>query len=194
MSKNDIDPPEYEGISPEDELDDVSFDEIDSDGNSASSQTKLKELREKLKKASAERDEYLAQLQRERADAVNLRREEEQKRKNLKSHIHASLFADLIPALDSFDAAMRGAAWQNVDANWRMGVEYIYQQLTKALTENGLESFESVGKQYDSELHEIHAEIDSDHPPGQILETIQRGYKQGSEVLRPEKVTISKLI
>lgn len=197
MSKHTNDPPLSDDVqesleSFETEIDEVSYEELDSDGNATNSAVKIRDLREKLKKALSERDEYLAQLQRERADAINLRREEESKRQHMKSHILTQIAFDMIPALDSFDSAMRGAGWQAVDPNWRIGVEYIYQQLMKALSDNGLESFESVGQAYDPELHEIHAEVESDQPTNQIIETIQKGYKQAGIVIRPEKVIIGK--
>jgi molecular chaperone GrpE len=191
MSKNTQKPPDQADI----DSDEVTFEELTDDGSDTlSSQTKLKELREKLKRCQMERDEYLAQLQRERADAVNLRREEEQKRIQMKTYMVSRITLDLIPALDSFDAAMRSETWNTVDTNWRIGVEYIYQQLLKALSDNGVESYESKGDHYNSEIHEIHEEVVSDLAlAGKVIGTVQKGYKQGESVIRPEKIIIGKV-
>ena len=70
---------------------------------------------------------------------MNLERSEETKRKELRAHITAGFVEDLLPTLDSFDMAFANKeAWEKVDANWRAGVEYIYQQLVRTVEDYGV--------------------------------------------------------
>jgi hypothetical protein len=65
------------------------------------------------------------------------------------------MIEDLLPVLQSFDMAMGNKeAWEKADKNWRIGVEYIYSQLTKALSDNGLEEIKALGENFDHSLHD----------------------------------------
>ena len=65
----------------------------------------LKRLREKLKIAQAERQEYLDASQRLRADYVNLKRESEAARLELTKFANEGLLLETIRVLDSFEPA-----------------------------------------------------------------------------------------
>ena len=114
--------------------DDVEFVETDAMGDELKDKAKLKSLRAELSKSQIESRDHLTALQRSRADYVNLKRELDEVRDTTKKKTTEKVLADFLPVLDSFDMAMGNtAAWEAVDKNWRIGVEYIYSQLKTAL-------------------------------------------------------------
>jgi molecular chaperone GrpE len=177
-----------------DDVDEVVVEESDEEGDVLSPTDQLKRLREKLKKAVAEKQEYLDGWQRLRADFLNYKKRSEDTLKNAESTGKASVIEDLLSAIESFDMAMGNkTSWEAVDKNWRMGVEYIYQQLTGALETHGLKPLlPSIGAKFDPTVHSavesIHTDVtEQDHT---IAEVVQKGYMLGEVVLRHPKVKV----
>lgn len=156
----------------------------------------IKKLREKLKKAEAEKQEYLTGWQRAKADLVNARKRDEEDRKEFVKLANERLIEDLIPVLESFDMAMGNKeAWEKADKNWRIGVEYIYSQLTKALADNGLKEINpKIGEKFDHSKHEAASyepvgDAKLDHT---ITGVVQKGYSLNGKLLRPPKVKVGE--
>ena len=159
-----------------------------------SAQETIKKLREKLKKAIAEKQEYLTGWQRERADYTNFKRETENNRKELVKFANERLFDELIPVLDSFDMAFGNKeAWEKADLNWRIGIEYIYNQLVKSLADNGLVQFSAnVGDKMDDMKFEAIGTVPTedekiDHT---VAVVTKKGYLLNEKVFRPAQVKV----
>lgn len=155
----------------------------------------IKKLREKIKKLEAEKQEYLTGWQRAKADLINARKRDEEDRKEFLKHANEGLIADMIPVLDSFDMAMGNKeAWEKADKNWRVGVEYIYSQLLKALAENGLKEVNPINEKFDHSKHEAAsyeavADEKLDHV---IVGVIQKGYSLNGKMLKVPKVKVGE--
>lgn len=176
--------------------DDVEFEELDWVGDEKKDKEKLKKMREDLKVSQKESREHLTALQRARADYVNLKKELDEVRDTTKKKTTEKVLADFLPTLDSFDMAMGNtAAWEAVDKNWRIGVEFIYSQLKTALENNGVTAIDQVGVDFDAHLHEPieTKEIDDASLDHKIEKIIQKGYKMGEKVIRPARVVVWKL-
>ncbi len=155
----------------------------------------IKKLREKIKKLEAEKQEYLTGWQRAKADMINARKRDEADRADFIKFANERLIESLIPVLESFDLAMNNKeVWEKVDKNWRIGVEYIYSQLKKSLSEAGLEEIDPVGKAFDHNRDEaaeyIPVEKESDHH--KVIAVIQKGYSLNGKLLRPPKVKVGE--
>lgn len=185
-----------EFIENQEAADDLEFVETDAMGDELKDKAKLKQLREDLKKTQAESREHLTALQRSRADYVNLKKELDEVRDNVKAKTTERVIMDFLPVLDSFDMAMGNTdAWNAVDANWRVGVEYIYNQFKTTLENNNITAIDSVNVEFDPNLHEPMKtqeteDASQDHKVAQI---IQKGYKMGDRVIRPARVVVWKL-
>lgn len=176
--------------------DDIEFEELDWVGDEKKDKAKLKDLREALKKSQLESRDNLTALQRSRADYVNLKRELDEVRDTTKKKTTEKVLSDFLPVLDSFDMAMGNtAAWEAVDKNWRVGVEYIYSQLKTTLENNNVEAIDKAGVDFDPNLHEPieTKETDDASLDHKIEKIIQKGYKMGDRVIRPARVIVWKL-
>ncbi len=185
--------------SEQENIDDVTIEEgVDENGDSVGASNPaatIKKLREKLKIATEEKQQTLAQWQRDRADFINSKKRDEETRKELVKFATEDLIAELIPALDSFDMAMGNKeAWEKADKNWRVGVEYIYSQLLGALEKNGLKQDNPLGKPFDANHHEPIESVKTDkkEDDGMIVQVIQKGYSLNGKDVRPAKVKVGE--
>ena len=180
---------------------DISIEDSDEEGNSATPKDTLKKLREKLKKCEEEKHEYLTGWQRAKADYINLKRETEEEKAATVLRAKERIIHDILPVLDSFQIAFSNKiAWESVDKNWRIGVEYIYSQLLSILEENGVSLIGKVGETFDPNLHHSNesVEVQEEGMDGKVLEILQTGYKiglpagAGERVIRPARVKIGE--
>ena len=179
-------------IAPEEEDDVVEF--VYNDDGEEDIKATLKKLRKDLKEAKKEKDEYLTAWQRERADFANFKREgaailEKMKEQGVEKAVEA-----ILPALDSFDMAMGNKeAWEKVDANWRMGVEYIRSQMKNALEGVGVTEINpSTGSAFDPMQHESVGmeETDDASKDHTVAQVVQKGYKIGERIIRAARVKV----
>ncbi len=155
----------------------------------------IKKLREKLKKLEAEKQEYLTGWQRAKADLINARKRDEEDRREAVKYASEAVIADLIPVLDSFTMAMGNKeAWEKADKNWRMGVEYIYSQLIKSLTDHGLKELNPLGEAYDHNHHEAisHESVTDATMDQKVVQVIQKGYSLNGKLLKVPKVKVGE--
>lgn len=155
----------------------------------------IKKLREKIKKLEAEKQEYLTGWQRAKADMVNGRKRDEEERREFSKFANERLIEELIPVLGSFDMAMGNKeAWEKADKNWRTGVEYIYSQLVKALTDNGLKEINPVNEKFDHAHHEAtsYEPVTDEKMDHVILQVIQKGYSLNGKVLKAPIVKVGE--
>ncbi len=145
---------------------------------------KVKKVKHQLKHCEHERAEYLAGWQRAKADYINLQREHEQKIADYFKFANEGLILELLPILDSFEAAMKNGKDE--------GIKQLYNQLLSVLKDNGLEEIKAVGEKFNPELHEAVETLKSDKGEGIVIEEIQKGYRLHGKIIRPSKVKIAK--
>lgn len=135
-----------------------------------------------LATVTAERDEYLAALQRLKAEFANHKRRTTEQAEQQREQAAASLVEKLLPVLDSCDAAIA----HDADA-----VKPISDSLLDALTRSGLERIDPDGEVFDPASHEavMHEEGDGGDEP-LVSEVLRAGYSWNGRVLRPAMVKV----
>ncbi len=183
-------------VAPEEEDDDVVEFVFNDDGEEDLKAT-LKKFRKDLKDVKKEKEEYLTNWQRERADFVNYKKDEASRLTRTKEVVVERFVEDLLPVLDAYDMAFSNKeAWEKVDANWRMGVEYIHQQLLRVLSENGVTPIDTkVGDTFDPTKHESIETVQTEDSASdnKISAIIQSGYMFGERILRPARVKVFEI-
>jgi molecular chaperone GrpE len=184
---------EHNDAPNEEFVDEMDFEPEEELGSIGAAHAKIKKLRAELKEAQTKRDEYLAGWQREKADAINLKKELAHDGIRMAARVKEGMIEDILPALDSFDMAYASASWETVDPTWRGGVEGIRNQLLDMLSRNGVERFGKAGDIYSPFLHEAVQEVD-DAPgeSGSIVRVLRSGYKAGEKVIRPAQVIVKQ--
>ncbi len=155
---------------------------------------KLTAVRKELAAAQKESREHLDGWQRTKADLVNVRRMADAEVARALIQGSGRLAREILPALDSFAAAMQAPEWSEVAENWRTGVERIEGQLSGALSRAGLVSYGSVGERFDPAVHEcMSVQVTEDEAlDDTVAEVLQKGYRLNDEVIRPAKVIVAQ--
>lgn len=147
------------------------------------------------KNAPSDLEQKIADLtlgwQRTQADFNNYKRQTELDRQRLIKSANTELILDILPVLDNFQLAAKHVPAELENNNWAQGVGQIEKQLEMILTNTGLERIETIGQQFDHNLHEAIESVTSDQPENQIVEEVQSGYKLNGEIVRPAKVKVS---
>ncbi len=176
-----------------DQDEDVIFEEEGEEGNPA---LVIKKLRERLKKAEAEKEEYLTGWQKERAESVNLRKRAEEEKKEFAKFAKEGLIMEILPALDSFDMAFANKeSWKQIPETWTKGVEYIYTQLLSALEANGVKRIYPLNEKFDPNRDEALStiEVEDEKENDKILEVVQPGYSFNGKMVRTTKVKVGEV-
>ena len=155
----------------------------------------VKKLKEKLKNSEKERMEYLTGWQRAKADLVNARKRDEADRQEFMKFANERLIDGLLPVLESFDMAIGNKeAWEKVDKNWRVGVEYIYTQLKKVLADSGLVEINPLGEKFDINRDEAteYVPVETEADDHKVVAVLQKGYTLNGRPMRPPKVKVGE--
>jgi molecular chaperone GrpE len=170
---------------------DIEFEETELEG--VSQKDKLKKLREELKVAKKQSQEYLTGWQTERASFANYKAEEERKRKDRLDSMRLNLVSDFFPVLDSFDMAFSNQeAWEKVDPAWRTGVEYIHSQFMTTLEQYNVTLIDQLNVVFDPMMHDPveRIPVGTQEQHDTVVKVVQKGYQSGNVVLRPAKVNV----
>lgn len=140
-------------------------------------------LKDKLKQCQKEKEEYLTQAQRARADLINYRKRQETLIPELVAMGQAGIIGDaVLPLLDALEAGAK----ENKD------IKRIKEQVVNILNKHKMEEIKAVGEKFNPELHEAIDVIESKKESEMIVEETQKGYIFNNKVLRPSKVRVSK--
>ena len=160
-----------------------------------------------LDRALRERAEYLDLAQRARADLENFRRRMAGEAAGAELRGRSSLAKALLPAIDNLERALIAAgvdpdgeidpgepASQEVSAQTALaeGIALVYRELRSGLNRAGVKAFDPRGERFDPARHEAVATAESnDAAKGEVLETLEKGYVVGEQVLRPARVVVN---
>jgi molecular chaperone GrpE len=194
MNKNDINDDiiyEEEGKkSTKKVVDDVIVDE-----ENEAPEALVKKLKEKIKILEKEKQENLDGWQRERADFINYKKRIENEKVEVIKYANESLLEEITQVLDSFEMAFSNKeAWEKVDKNWRIGVEYIHTQLLKILDENNFKVMNPLGEKFDPKFHIAveHVVTDDEKKDGVITEVKKKGYILNDRVMKAAQVVVAE--
>lgn len=129
-------------------------------------------------------------LQRERADATNLRRRHEEQIAGLRNTVKAGVVRDLLPVVDNFERALKHVPADLADNHYIKGVEGVVKQFEKTLADIGVERIKTVGEAFDPHLHEAVSMEEGEGSQEVVSEELQSGYKLGDEVIRHAMVRV----
>lgn len=140
-----------------------------------------------LEKVIAERDDYLDQLQRSRAEFINFRKRTEQERQRLGELFTANTLAQFLPVLDDFQRAVEAVPEADQGSGWVTGITMIEKKFESILERAGVVAIEALNEPFDPAIHE--AVATEPGTSGQVVvEVYQKGYKLGDTLLRAAMV------
>lgn len=140
-----------------------------------------------LAAVSAERDEYLDQLQRSRAEFANYRRRIEQEKQILRDLANRDALIQFLPVVDDFERALAAVPEADRSAGWLSGITLIQNKLNGILERAGVSPVDALGQPFDPSQHEAVA-TEPGTAGSHVVEVYQRGYRVGDQLARPAMV------
>ena len=153
----------------------------------------IDQLRSELQATTAKADEYLAGLQRERAEFSNYRRRTSEEREAMLGLAGEDLIRKVLGIADDFDLAIDNRPLELAGSSWVEGVTAIDRKLRALLDSEGVRPVEAEpGKPFDPREHEAIVNVPgTGRAEGEIVDVIRRGYKLRDRVLRPALVAVA---
>ena len=153
----------------------------------------IENLTKERDEARVRAEEYLAGLQRERAEFLNYKRRTEQEGAVAASRAADALRLKVLDALDDFDRAIEARPAGLADDAWAEGIAAIDRKLRALLEREGVRPMDpTIGQAFDPRLHQAISHVSgSGRPADEIVGEFARGYSVADRVLRPALVAVS---
>jgi molecular chaperone GrpE len=150
-------------------------------------------LKAELEETRAKADEYLAGLQRERAEFNNYRRRTAEEREQMLGLAGEDLIRKVLSIADDFDLAIDNRPVEMAGNSWVEGVTAIDRKLRNLLDSEGVSPIEAAaGQPFDPRQHEAIANVPgTGRPEGEIVDVVRRGYRLRDRILRPALVAVA---
>lgn len=153
----------------------------------------IEQLKGELDAARSEADEYLAGLQRERAEFQNFKRRTAEEREASLGLAAEGLISKVLALADDFDRAIEARPADLAEDSWVEGVAAIDRKLRLLLESEGVRTVPAApGTPFDPRQHEAIANVPgTGQPEGAIVEEVRRGYFLRDRVIRPALVAVA---
>ncbi len=150
-------------------------------------------LRAERDEAVSRSDEYVALLQRERAEFANFRRRTAEERERELGLAGEDLIRKVLGVADDFDRAIDSRPAELADDPWADGIAAIDRKLRQLLDSEGVTQVEaSPGTAFDPREHEAIVSVPgTGRPEGEIVDEVRRGYRLRDRVIRPALVAVA---
>ncbi len=153
----------------------------------------IDDLKAELTAARRQADEYLAGLQRERAEFQNFKRRTAEERERDLGLAGEDLIRKVLGLADDFDRAIEARPSELADSPWAEGIAAIDRKLRALLESEGVSPIDaSAGRPFDPREHDAIANVPgTGHPEGTIVDEVRRGYRLRDRVIRPALVAVA---
>ena len=131
-----------------------------------------------------------AALQRERADATNLRRRHGEEMEGLRNRVKAAVVRDLLPVIDNFERSLKHVPKELQANDYVKGIQGVVAQFEKTLADLGVSRIKTVGEPFNPHWHEAVSLEEGDGEDEVVSEELQAGYALGDAVIRHAMVRV----
>lgn len=146
-------------------------------------ETKLSEVQKRFEEAKSGLERETSEMRQRLMKTLEQRANENQ----------ANFLASLLPVLDNLNRAIHASETDASFEHLLDGVKGTARSFEQALTSVGVEPVESVGANFNPEIHEAVEMVETGPEyDGKIVGEFARGYKFGERLLRPARVQVGK--
>ncbi|MCY3916394.1 MAG: nucleotide exchange factor GrpE [Chloroflexi bacterium] len=148
----------------------------------------LQMLIEAQKEAKTNEDGW----QRARAEFANFKKRTAKEQSSAFQRGQLDALISLLNIIDDFDRAFESVPEAISEDPWIGGVSMIQRKFTSLLEHYEVEAIDPTGGPFDPNLHQAIGAEDSDEvESGHVIETLQKGYRAGEQVLRLALVKVA---
>ena len=135
------------------------------------------------------RDKYL----RLQAEFDNFRKRTLREKMALIESGGSDVWKAVLPVLDDMERAIAASEKSEDITALREGEKLIYNKFVDIMRQKGVVEIEALDAEFNSDLHEAVARFAAGkEKSGKVIDVVQRGYKQGEQVLRYAKVVVGE--
>ncbi len=179
----------------QDAEDDITFeqDAETRENNAPDAAAKVAKLKSEIEKLKSEKQQYLDNWQRDKAEFINARKRDEEAKADYIKFAHVNFVEDMLPVIDSFESALRHTAGQpTTEDKDTTGMSLIYNQFKSVLKKYNVEAIGTIGEDFNPNLHQAigSTPLTGDAKDHTVSDIMQLGYKSGDKVIRPAMVKV----
>lgn len=153
---------------------------------------KVTQEAEDLHRYRQEAEEYKDRWLRAMAEVDNFRKRVARERDELIRFGNENVLREMILVVDNLERAFNHA--HSNSGSIIEGIERILDQFKLSLKKFGVEPIQAKGAPFDPHLHEAVMQVESKElQPNTVVEEFEKGYMLNGRLLRPAKVSVSKL-
>ena len=141
---------------------------------------KLAEMQDKYIRLSAEFDNYRKRTLREKME--------------MSKYAGENILLGIIPLMDDFERALKHMDSTTECGALKDGIDIIYGKFSEFLKQNGVKEIESLGADFNVDLHEAVAKVPVEEvdKKGKVVDVVLKGYYLQDKVLRFSKVVVGE--
>lgn len=131
-------------------------------------------------------------VKRSMAEFDNFRKRTEKEKASMFDMGARSVIEKILPIVDNFERGLAGVPEESKGDAFVSGMDMVYKQLAKALSDMDVEPIEAVGKPFDPNLHNavMHTE-DESLGENVVAQEFQKGYTHHGTVVRHSMVQVA---
>lgn len=151
-----------------------------------------KTLQEEVEQLRQEKEENYQKMLRVQAEFENFKKRSLREKETANKYKAQDTVNELLPAIDNFERALQVDVPEAQDS-FVEGISMVYRMLKDALKAQNVEEIETVGKEFDPNLHHAVMQVeDAEAESNTVVEELQKGYMLKDRVLRPAMVKVNK--
>jgi molecular chaperone GrpE len=137
-----------------------------------------------------QKDKYLRLM----AEFDNYKRRTSKERIELIQTAGKDVIVSLLDVLDDCDRAEKQLSRSDDINVQKEGIQLVFNKIRSTMQSKGLTAMESIGKDFDVELHEAITEVPApnDKQKGKVIDEITKGYFLNEKIIRFAKVVVGK--
>lgn len=150
----------------------------------------LSELDQAKAELVEQKDKYLRLM----AEFDNYKRRTAKERMELIQTAGKDVIVSLLDVLDDCDRAEKQLTVSDDISVQKEGIQLVFNKVRSTLQAKGLAAMESIGKDFDAELHEAITEVPvpDDKQKGKVIDEVTKGYLLNEKIIRFAKVVVGK--
>jgi molecular chaperone GrpE len=128
------------------------------------------------------------------AEFDNYKRRTAKERMELIQTAGKDVIVSLLDVLDDCDRAEKQLTVSDDISVQKEGIQLVFNKVRSTLQAKGLAAMESIGKDFDAELHEAITEVPvpDDKQKGKVIDEVTKGYLLNEKIIRFAKVVVGK--
>lgn len=123
-----------------------------------------------------------------KADMENIKKRNENIARDMYNDGRNDTVLALLPVFDNFDRAMELEMPDGI----KDGLSKVKRQIETIFERLNIKEIESLGKEFDPNLHNALMQVDDDENSGKCVQVYEKGYKIGDKILRHASVVVAK--